>query len=269
MSHSTRLLQPADQLALARLCDDQPVRSLLVRGRLANQPGVRLAGVFDDSQLLAVSTTDSVLYASSLDAALATELVAGLRDAELAIGSIAADIATTGHLQEALSVQWGMSPRLVRESQPFLSLSSAVTVSGAELATRVTVDQLGAYTAAGAKMYAEEVNTAAPTRSLRRRFEQSIAQGRSFAWAEAGRVLFKCDIAFVVDEVCHLQGVWLDPRWRGQGLAQGLLADVLRAVQAEVAPVVTLYVNDFNAPARALYSSLGFHEVDRFATVFY
>jgi predicted GNAT family acetyltransferase len=34
-----------------------------------------------------------------------------------------------------------------------------------------------------------------------------------------------------------------------------------------VAPLATLYVNDFNAPARATYRAIGYREVGSFTTV--
>ena len=42
---------------------------------------------------------------------------------------------------------------------------------------------------------------------------------------------------------------------------------VIRLVRRDVAPLVTLYVNDHNIPARALYRRVGFTEQATFASV--
>ena len=45
------------------------------------------------------------------------------------------------------------------------------------------------------------------------------------------------------------------------------MAAVVEQVRSEIAAVVTLYVNDFNAPALATYARVGFTEIGSFATV--
>ena len=46
-----------------------------------------------------------------------------------------------------------------------------------------------------------------------------------------------------------------------------MLASVVEQVMVGPAPLVTLYVNDYNTSARATYARLGFREVGDFATV--
>jgi uncharacterized protein len=46
-----------------------------------------------------------------------------------------------------------------------------------------------------------------------------------------------------------------------------MLASVVEQVMVGPAPLVTLYVNDYNTSARATYERLGFREVGEFATV--
>lgn len=47
------------------------------------------------------------------------------------------------------------------------------------------------------------------------------------------------------------------------------MAAVLRYALADVAPVVSLYVNDFNTPARRTYATVGFREVGAFMSVLF
>ena len=68
--------------------------------------------------------------------------------------------------------------------------------------------------------------------------------------------------------VCQVQGVWLDPSLRGRGLAAPAMAAAVRLART-VAPTVSLYVNDFNLPARATYARVGFRDIGEFATVHY
>ena len=52
-------------------------------------------------------------------------------------------------------------------------------------------------------------------------------------------------------------------------LAIDCLAAVVDIVRREIAPVVSLYVNDWNESARAVYEKVGFRETARFATVMF
>jgi predicted GNAT family acetyltransferase len=47
------------------------------------------------------------------------------------------------------------------------------------------------------------------------------------------------------------------------------MAAVVKLVLADVAPVVSLYVNDYNKVALKTYRSVGFEQVDTFATVLF
>ncbi|GAB3972234.1 hypothetical protein GCM10027615_32790 [Plantactinospora veratri] len=47
------------------------------------------------------------------------------------------------------------------------------------------------------------------------------------------------------------------------------MAAVVRDALARVAPTVSLYVNDYNAPARRVYERCGFRSVGTFATVLF
>jgi len=47
------------------------------------------------------------------------------------------------------------------------------------------------------------------------------------------------------------------------------MAAVVALAQAEVAPVVSLYVNDYNVAARAAYRRVGFADVSSFMSVLF
>ena len=60
-----------------------------------------------------------------------------------------------------------------------------------------------------------------------------------------------------------MQGVYVDPDRRGEGLSVAGMAAVVALVREQVAPTVSLYVNEWNAAARAAYARVGFTETAR------
>jgi uncharacterized protein len=81
-------------------------------------------------------------------------------------------------------------------------------------------------------------------------------------------VLFKAEIGAVSADTAQVQGVWVDPAFRGRGLgAAGVAAVVAQGLR--LAPAVSLYVNDFNHAARRVYARLGFAEVGTLATILF
>ena len=81
--------------------------------------------------------------------------------------------------------------------------------------------------------------------------------------------MFKAEVGAATRSVCQVQGVWVDPALRGRGLSLGGTAAVVDRARAEVAPTVSLYVNDFNVAARRSYARVGFSEVGRFTSVLF
>ena len=70
--------------------------------------------------------------------------------------------------------------------------------------------------------------------------------------------------------VAQLTGVWTRPDLRGRGVGAAALAGVVDAVRRDhvgADGLVSLYVNDYNTAALALYRSLGFEQVGLFSTV--
>jgi hypothetical protein len=122
-------------------------------------------------------------------------------------------------------------------------------------------------------MFTEEVGVSPIGRDggalYRARVRDVIAAGRSFARIENGRVIFKAELGAVSRQACQVQGVWVDPEFRGNGLGTAGMAAVVQAALRDIAPVVSLYVNDFNDAARVAYRRVGFTEVGTFMSVMF
>ncbi len=61
-------------------------------------------------------------------------------------------------------------------------------------------------------------------------------------------------------DTVQLMGVWTHPRYRRRGLSRELLHEICGHLLRR-GKTVTLFVNDFNRPAIALYESLGFERI--------
>jgi predicted GNAT family acetyltransferase len=61
----------------------------------------------------------------------------------------------------------------------------------------------------------------------------------------------------------------VDPARRGEGLSIGGMAAVVTECLRSIAPAVSLYVNDYNLPARRCYERVGFRDVDVFMSVLF
>ena len=59
----------------------------------------------------------------------------------------------------------------------------------------------------------------------------------------------------------------MSPDHRGRGLGVAGMAAVVDHALASVAPIVSLYVNDYNHAAMATYHRVGFRRVGTFATI--
>ncbi len=81
-----------------------------------------------------------------------------------------------------------------------------------------------------------------------------------------GRLCFFCNIGPWSDRTAQLQGIWTPPSLRGRGLATASLAAICDRL-LQLSPTLSLYVNDFNEDAIALYRRVGFEHVGDFQTI--
>ena len=79
---------------------------------------------------------------------------------------------------------------------------------------------------------------------------------------ENGRIAGYCGMLYVLDEG-QIMNVAVDTQFRRRGVARSLLEALMNYGDSRALTVYTLEVRDGNAPARALYESMGFKPVGR------
>lgn len=175
-------------------------------------------------------------------------------------------------LWEELAPDWGPA-REVRADQPLMAMGTVPDVESDPLVRPVRPDELDAYLPAAVAMFVEEVGVDPCAEdgglSYRARVAELISAGRAFARFEDGRVVFKAEIGSLSGKVGQIQGVWVRPSRRGHGLATHGTAAVVEHLVRDLRRSASLYVNGFNAPARAAYQRVGFRQVGRYATVLF
>jgi predicted GNAT family acetyltransferase len=186
--------------------------------------------------------------------------------------SIVGPAAMVEPMWELLEPAWG-PPREVRHRQPLLSIAEPPPVPRLPGVRRVRPEEIDTLLPASIAMFTEEVGVSPVAgdggSSYRSRVAELVAHGRAFALFDGAKVRFKAEVGAVSRRACQLQGVWVDPAERGRGLGAAGTAAVVAEALATLAPVVTLYVNDFNTAARAAYRRVGFTEAGSFASVLF
>jgi predicted GNAT family acetyltransferase len=175
-------------------------------------------------------------------------------------------------LWRLLEPSWGPA-RDVRSRQPVMVASAAPSIAPDPLVRAVREEEIDALLPASVAMFTEEVgvppSAGESMHVYRARVAELVRAGRAFARFDDGRVVFKAEVGAVSAGACQVQGVWVAPELRGRGLAAPGMAAVVEQTIATIAPVVSLYVNDYNTAARRTYRAVGFTEVDVFASVLF
>jgi uncharacterized protein len=273
-----RVLGPSDLPAALEVLGADPVTNVFVeyRSRLTQLDprwlGGQMWGYVADGRLQALCHVGAnmVPVAGTPDACAAfarralrqrrmSSTIVGPRDAVELLWSDLAD-------------EWG-SPRELRWDQPHLETSAPSDIPADPLVRRTTPDEIDTLYPACVAMYEEEVGVSPELdggRNLyRARVAQLVNRGWSFSRIEDGRVVFKAEIACATPAACQVQGVWVDPERRNEGLCTRGMAAVVDIALREIAPTVALYVNAHNLPARTAYERVGFKQSGTFSTIMF
>jgi predicted GNAT family acetyltransferase len=280
LTHSTaRVLEPGDLDAALGVLNSDPVANAFVTSRV-NVAGLdpwRLGG--EMWGWYAAGKLTSLCYAgANLVPICATpDAVAAFAERARRSGrrcsSIVGPADATAELWSRLEPHWGPA-REVRRHQPLMATRALPAGTAPDPAVRrVRKDEMEVILPACVAMFTEEVGVSPLAGDggllYQARVAELVSTGRAFARIEDGEVVFKAEIGAVTRHTCQIQGVWVAPSHRGRGLSESGMAAVLHYALRDIAPVASLYVNDFNAPARAAYRRVGFTEVGAFMSVLF
>lgn len=286
---AARLLTDADTPAVAALAGADPVAnvfvsSLLQAGRRTGPRGGTAGSCFlgvvdpDDgpaAELRAVAWVGSNVVPLAIPGAARHALTLGRAAAALRrrFGSLYGPADQVLGIEAMLAAR-GHRPRSVRPDQPLMVARGQGSVTASQTLRQAQPADLETVLPASAAMFEEELGFS-PLRqgaaSYRDRIQRLIQTGRVLI--EPGREpgelpVFKADLGVLSLDCVQVQGVWVRPDRRGEGLAAPAMASVVEYA-ARTADAVSLYVNAYNEPAMRTYARVGFEQVGTFATVLY
>lgn len=278
LTASARLLGDGERASVQRLLDSDPYASAQVAEQVAahglawwrNDARVFGYGSRHDLQSLCWLGSNLIPVRATPPAVAAFADLVGLN--ERTCSSIVGSADAVLDLWTRLGRAWGPA-RQVRACQPLLATAGTPGVPPDPQVRLARRSDLDALLPAAVAMYTEEVGVP-PTRGFaasgyRQRISDLVRGRRAYVRFVDGQVVFKAELAVVTRHTAQIQGVWVAPPWRGRGLATCGVAAVVRDALARVAPTVSLYVNDYNHPARRVYDRCGFQQVGTFATVLF
>jgi hypothetical protein len=275
---SVRVLSDADLPEVWRVLETEPVAAAWVASRIAvaglaewrlgaqvwgHAPQGRLESLcYSGANLVPIAATEAALSSFAHRAGSQGRVCSSL------VGPAEAVLPLWSMLEPA----WGPA-RDVRARQPLLVTSAVPDVPPSREVRRAVATDLPALVPACVAMYTEEVGVSPIGRDggsfYRAKVAESVRLGRTYVLTEGGRVVFKAELAAVTRAACLVQGVWVVPDRRGRGIATAAMAAVVADALRSAAPVVSLYVNDFNTSALTVYERCGFRQKGTFASVLF
>ncbi|MGR4884184.1 GNAT family N-acetyltransferase [Streptomyces sp. LARHCF249] len=276
---TTRVLEPGDLDAALDVLGREPVENAFVTSRVQVagldpwRLGGEMWGWYADGELRSLCYAGANLVPVCAEREAVRAFADRARRTGRRCSSIVGPAEPTRLLWQLLEPSWGPA-RDVRSHQPLMVIEGpSTTVRADPLVRRVRKDEMDLIMPACVAMFTEEVGISPMSGDggllYQARVAELVGSGRSFARIENGKIVFKAEIGAATAGACQIQGVWVAPEFRGRGYSETGMAAVVGYALRDVAPVVSLYVNDFNTAARASYKRVGFREVGAFMSVLF
>lgn len=167
---------------------------------------------------------------------------------------------------------WHLAPRVVRARQPVLVVDRDRLRGdpGGVIVRRARPEEWDEVARNSAAMIREELeyDPRTPSGEFDANVRATIERGFYWVGEANGELCFFCSAGAFSEHTLQLQGIWTPPHLRGRGFATKALYQVCNELLDDV-PTISLYVNDFNHRALALYARLGFQEAGAFRTLLF
>ncbi len=167
---------------------------------------------------------------------------------------------------------WHAPPRLVRERQLVMMLdrSHLLPYDPSVEVRHARASESKIVTDATSQMIQQELeyDPGRDAMNFAANVRQMIARDLWWVGSAEKRLCFFCNIGPWCNHTAQLQGIWTPPDLRGRGYATAALAAICDRL-LETVPTLSLFVNDFNHDAVALYRRVGFEHVADFQTILF
>ncbi len=276
---AVRRIYGVDRPAAFELCREHPVDTAFIQQNLEHagigpSGAVGLFSKVDEARLVALAWISGTVTPFGFSDEGLDLLAEYLRARPHCASSLVGPRAQVLGLWERIQGSWGAA-REVRDPQLSMVCDSDVSIEGDAEVRPAVLDEASLVLPAAVAMFTEELGydptVAGSGYALRSR--SLVRAGRTYIKlgprvdGPGRRVVFKADVGALSADVAQIQGVWTAPDLRGRGIATAALAEVVRQVRRDHAPVVSLYVNHYNHAAFRVYEKVGFRTRSEWASV--
>ena len=266
--YQVRPLERQDEAIALEALDRNPVRDVFIASRILHDGALTslgpspLWGAFADGELHGMLHVGPNLVPATDDEEACEALAhaaGGLYPTRMLVGE-----------RVTVELLWSIvggsypAPREVRRRQfvyavepDGLGREAAAGPGLARLAERSDEDRVLKLSAA---MYTEEMGENPMARDpdgYRRRVRMLISRGWTYVYDVGGQLQFKMDVGCASRHTAQIQGVFVPPELRGRGVGTTAMAACCDLAFGRHRNL-SLYVNDFNTHAVALYERIGF-----------